>query len=75
MTAGGRPRERDQREGAPDPSLHPRVDRGCSESPTVLEISRAVGLSSTGSTAYQLGKLQQRGLICRDRGWRSIRLC
>ncbi|MFG3480138.1 LexA family protein [Streptomyces sp. NPDC047980] len=45
------------------------------ESPTVLEISRAVGLSSTGSTAYQLGKLQQRGLICRDRGWRSIRLC
>ncbi|MEU2159093.1 hypothetical protein ABZ532_29485 [Streptomyces sp. NPDC019396] len=45
------------------------------EAPTVAEISRAVGLSSTGSTAYQLGKLEQRGLISRGRGWRSIRLC
>ncbi|MEJ8662281.1 hypothetical protein [Streptomyces sp. MS1.AVA.4] len=45
------------------------------EAPTVLEISQEVGLSSTSSTAYQLGKLEQRGLISRDRRWRSIRLC
>ncbi|MFD4723278.1 LexA family protein [Streptomyces sp. NPDC058423] len=45
------------------------------QTPTVLEISRTVGLSSTGSPAHQPGKMQQRGLISRDRGWRSIRRC
>lgn len=44
------------------------------EAPTVLEIGREVGLSSTSATAYHLRKLAQRGLITRDRRWRSIRL-
>lgn len=46
------------------------------EGPTVREISQQVGLSSTSSTAYQLGRLEQHGLISRNaRSWRSIRLC
>ncbi|MEU6709455.1 hypothetical protein [Streptomyces wuyuanensis] len=44
------------------------------ESPTASKTNRDVGLSNTSSTAYQLGKLQQRGLIRRNRGWRSNRL-
>ncbi|MEW2081126.1 MarR family transcriptional regulator [Streptomyces sp. NPDC005283] len=46
------------------------------EGPTIREIGQQVGLSSTSSTAYQLGRLEQHGLIRRNtRSWRSIRLC
>lgn len=47
----------------------------CGEGPSVRQLGQAVGLSSTGSVAYQLGRLEQRGLISRtDRHWRSCRL-
>ncbi|WP_329167511.1 hypothetical protein OHB49_45585 (plasmid) [Streptomyces sp. NBC_01717] len=46
------------------------------EAPTIREIGQRVGLSSTSSTAYQLGRLEERGVISRaGRTWRSIRLC
>ncbi|MGW1658057.1 LexA family protein [Streptomyces atratus] len=46
------------------------------EAPTIREIGRQVGLSSTSSTAYQIGRLEQHGVISRaSRSWRSIRLC
>ncbi|WP_326655640.1 LexA family protein [Streptomyces sp. NBC_01750] len=39
------------------------------------EGGQQVGLSSTSSTAYQLGRLERHGLISRSaRSWRSIRL-
>jgi repressor LexA len=45
------------------------------EGPSIRQIGQLVGLSSTGSVAYQLGKLEERGLISRsDRRWRSVRL-
>ncbi|MDX3772089.1 MULTISPECIES: MarR family transcriptional regulator [unclassified Streptomyces] len=45
------------------------------DAPTVREIGRRVGLSSTGSVAYQLGRLEKLGLISRNgRHWRSCRL-
>ncbi|MET8274693.1 MarR family transcriptional regulator [Streptomyces sp. NPDC079189] len=45
------------------------------DAPTVREIGRRVGLSSTGSVAYQLGRLEKLGLISRsERRWRSCRL-
>ncbi|MER5973324.1 hypothetical protein ABT112_26960 [Streptomyces sp. NPDC002055] len=45
------------------------------EAPSVRELGVQVGLSSTGSVAYQLAKLEQQGLITRNgRRWRSIRL-
>ena len=34
--------------------------------PTLEEISVAVGFKSRSSVAYQIGQLQQRGLIARD---------
>lgn len=37
------------------------------EGPTIREIGQQVGLSSTSSTAYQLGRLEQHGLISRNR--------
>ncbi|MFG3179841.1 MarR family transcriptional regulator [[Kitasatospora] papulosa] len=46
------------------------------EAPTVREIGARVGLASTGSVAYQLGRLEARGLIRRTgHRWRSCRLC
>ncbi|WP_030935191.1 hypothetical protein [Streptomyces sp. NRRL B-24720] len=45
------------------------------DAPTICEIGRRVGLSSTGSVAYQLGCLEKLGLISRNgRHWRSCRL-
>lgn len=38
------------------------------ESPSVREIGQSVGLSSTGSVAYQLGQLEEAGAIDRGRG-------
>lgn len=41
------------------------------EWPTIREIGQEVGLSSTSSVAYQLQRLEQRGVISRDgRRWR-----
>ncbi|MGP3980635.1 LexA family protein [Streptomyces sp. KR80] len=46
------------------------------EGPTLREIGQCVGLSSTSSVAYQLGRLEQLGAIKRSgRRWRSCRLC
>jgi SOS-response transcriptional repressor LexA len=45
------------------------------EGPSIRQIGQLVGLSSIASVAYQLGKLEERGLISRsDRRWRSVRL-
>ncbi|MEU0633700.1 hypothetical protein [Streptomyces sp. NPDC005989] len=45
------------------------------ESPSVRQIGEKVGLSSTSSVAYQLGRLEARGLISRTgHRWRSCRL-
>lgn len=45
------------------------------EGPSVRQLGALVGLSSTGSVAYQLGRLEEQGLISRsDRRWRSVRL-
>ncbi|WP_030978978.1 LexA family protein [Streptomyces sp. NRRL S-1824] len=45
------------------------------DAPTVREIGQRVGLSSSGSVAYQLGRLEKLGLISRNgRHWRSCRL-
>ncbi|MFF1847135.1 hypothetical protein ACFVW9_36345 [Streptomyces sp. NPDC058217] len=44
----------------------------CGEGPTVRQIGERVGLSSTSSVAYQLGRLEALGLISRSgRRWRS----
>ncbi|MFF3313530.1 winged helix DNA-binding protein [Streptomyces sp. NPDC002952] len=49
------------------------VERG--EAPTVREIARTVGLSSTSSVAYQLRELERRGEITREaRRSRATRL-
>jgi repressor LexA len=40
------------------------VERG--EAPTVREIARTVGLSSTSSVAHQLRELEKRGEISRE---------
>ncbi|MFD8803336.1 LexA family protein [Streptomyces atroolivaceus] len=46
------------------------------EAPTVREIGARVGLASAGSVAYQLGRLEARGLISRTgHRWRACRLC
>ncbi|MGW6400415.1 LexA family protein [Streptomyces sp. NPDC055134] len=45
------------------------------DAPTVREIGQRVGLSSSGSVAYQLGCLEKLGVISRNRRhWRSCRL-
>ncbi|MFD4763896.1 LexA family protein [Streptomyces sp. NPDC058439] len=46
------------------------------ESPSVRQIGARVGLSSTSSVAYQLGRLEDCGLIGRTghHRWRSCRL-
>ncbi|MES9558859.1 MULTISPECIES: MarR family transcriptional regulator [unclassified Streptomyces] len=45
------------------------------ESPSVRQIGERVGLSSASSVAYQLGRLEARGLISRTgHRWRSCRL-
>ncbi|WP_331753999.1 MULTISPECIES: hypothetical protein [unclassified Streptomyces] len=46
------------------------------ESPSVRQIGEWVGLPSTSSVAYQLGRLEARGLISRTghHRWRSCRL-
>lgn len=45
------------------------------EGPTIRQIGERVGLSSTSSVAYQLGRLEGRGLISRTgRSWHSCRL-
>ncbi|MET8514369.1 hypothetical protein [Streptomyces sp. NPDC005077] len=53
-------------------------DPGCQRArgwPTVREIGRRVGRSSSESVAYQLGRLEKFGLISRNgRHWRSCRL-
>lgn len=44
-------------------------------SPVIREIGDAVGLSSTSSVAYQLGRLQELGYLTRQRrGYRTIRV-
>ncbi|MFE4695429.1 hypothetical protein ACFRH6_35930 [Streptomyces sp. NPDC056749] len=46
------------------------------EAPSVREIGARVGLASTASVAYRLGRLEARGLISRTgHPWRSCRLC
>ncbi|MFE7044511.1 hypothetical protein ACFU9X_35320 [Streptomyces atratus] len=50
----------------------PGLDR---EGPSVRQIGEWAGLSSTSSVAYQLGRLEARGLISRTgHRWRSCRL-
>lgn len=45
------------------------------EGPSIRQIGQLVGLSSTSSVAYQLGRLEDRGLISRSTSsWRSVRL-
>lgn len=45
------------------------------EGPSVRELGARVGLSSTRSVAYQLGRLKALGLISRTgRRWRTCRL-
>ncbi|MFJ8405786.1 LexA family protein [Streptomyces microflavus] len=45
------------------------------EGPTIRQMGARVGLSSTSSVAYQLGQLEERGLISRTgREWSSCRL-
>ncbi|MFJ9656186.1 LexA family protein [Streptomyces microflavus] len=45
------------------------------EVPTIRQIGASVGLSSTSSVAYQLGQLEERGLISRTgRDWSSCQL-
>ncbi|MFF0400182.1 hypothetical protein ACFYSJ_31250 [Streptomyces sp. NPDC005248] len=47
----------------------------CGEGPTVRQIGERVGLPSTSSVAYKLGRLEALGLISRSgRRWRSCRL-
>ncbi|MFG2632181.1 LexA family protein [Streptomyces sp. NPDC048473] len=49
------------------------VDHG--EGPSIRQIGERVGLSSSSSVAYQLSRLEDRGLISRTgRRWRSCRL-
>lgn len=43
------------------------------EAPTMRDIGRSVGLSSTGSISYQLGKLEQVGVIRRSKGRIALR--
>lgn len=45
------------------------------EAPSIRQLGAQIGLSSTGSVAYQLARLEEQGLITRNgRRWRSIRL-
>ncbi|MFJ2154473.1 hypothetical protein ACIOHB_37770 [Streptomyces microflavus] len=45
------------------------------QAPTIRQIGERVGLSSTSSVAYQLGRLEEWGLITRTgRGWKSCYL-
>ncbi|MBA4866197.1 MarR family transcriptional regulator [Streptomyces sp. PSKA54] len=45
------------------------------EGPSIREIGKHVGLSSSSSVAYQLGKLEQQGMVSRSgRRWRSCKL-
>lgn len=45
------------------------------EGPSIREIGREVGLSSTSSVAYQLRRMEERGLIGRTgHRWRTVRL-
>jgi repressor LexA len=45
------------------------------EAPSLREIGRYVGLSSIGSVAYQLGEMERKGFLVRDRHMaRAIRL-
>ncbi|WP_433573932.1 LexA family protein [Streptomyces sp. CA-251247] len=45
------------------------------EGPSIRQIGQLVGLSSTSSVAYQLGRLEEGGLISRSTSsWRSVRL-
>ncbi|MYS37209.1 repressor LexA [Streptomyces sp. KhCrAH-43] len=45
------------------------------EGPSIREIGARVGLSSTSSVAYQLGRLEALGLISRTgRRWQTCRL-
>lgn len=45
------------------------------EGPSIRQIGERVGLSSTSSVAYQLGRLEDRRLISRTgRRWRSCHL-
>ncbi|WP_329166880.1 hypothetical protein OHB49_45245 (plasmid) [Streptomyces sp. NBC_01717] len=47
----------------------------CGEGPAVRQIGERVGLSSTGTVAHQLGRLEALGLISRSAWrWRSCRL-
>lgn len=45
------------------------------EGPSIRQLCRLVGLSSTSSVAYQLARLEEQGLISRSaQSWRSVRL-
>ncbi|MFJ1601558.1 winged helix DNA-binding protein [Streptomyces sp. NPDC088261] len=49
------------------------AERG--EGPTIREIGLEVGLSSTSSVAYQLRRMEERGLISRTgHKWRTVHL-
>ncbi|WP_229822631.1 hypothetical protein WEB32_01070 [Streptomyces netropsis] len=50
------------------------MDRGVWRGPDREEIGDRAGLSSTGSVAYHLDRLEEHGPIRRDRRWRSLRL-
>ncbi|WP_328380589.1 hypothetical protein OHB13_37925 (plasmid) [Streptomyces sp. NBC_00440] len=45
------------------------------EGPSVQQLGKQVGLSSTGSVAYQLKQMEKLGMISRSgRRWRTVRL-
>jgi SOS-response transcriptional repressor LexA len=45
------------------------------EGPSIRQIGQRVGLSSSSSVAYQLGRLEQHGLVQRSgRRWRDCRI-
>ncbi|WP_328405580.1 MarR family transcriptional regulator [Streptomyces sp. NBC_00390] len=45
------------------------------EGPSIRQIGQLVGLSSSSSVAYQLGRLEERGLISRTgRRWRNCHM-
>lgn len=45
------------------------------EGPSIRRIGQLVGLSSSSSVAYQLGRLEEQGMISRSgRRWRDCRM-
>jgi SOS-response transcriptional repressor LexA len=44
------------------------------EAPTIAEIAKKFGITSTGSVHYILSTLESEGLIKRTRNWRGIQI-